>query len=283
VLGKFPWPVAVEGYAWSAGKDPALRAAAQWPVRQYEPLEEYPGLFLTFAGTQPTREAVQAFANQFGLLGSADLGEYFRATPPPPQGGESPGAEDQGAFHGGLPGHLSLWSEMRLSTPDPSGEPLSFWAGQIERMHRAVGLWKELQEGRATHEQVEKLRAAVNEQLLHTAVHLLARDPQWVGLHLDLRPLTLRGALWLQLARAVANDKKFRACQVCGKWLELSPETARTNRLFCSDACRSKSYRKRQEEARRLHAEGKTPPQIAAELGSDVKTVRGWLKKKRGE
>lgn len=64
------------------------------------------------------------------------------------------------------------------------------------------------------------------------------------------RPLALRivsdsllGALWLQFALAVDGDREYRSCETCGQFFELNPATARTNRRYCSDACRSKAYR----------------------------------------
>jgi DNA-binding NarL/FixJ family response regulator len=64
--------------------------------------------------------------------------------------------------------------------------------------------------------------------------------------------------------------------------MELSPEIARTSRLFCSESCRARAYRERKEKAVQLAAEGKTPKEIAAELDSDVKTVKGWIKQRKG-
>ena len=39
---------------------------------------------------------------------------------------------------------------------------------------------------------------------------------------------------------------------------------ARADREFCSNACRLKAYRRRKEEALRLHAGGKTAAEVSA-------------------
>jgi uncharacterized protein YjcR len=39
-----------------------------------------------------------------------------------------------------------------------------------------------------------------------------------------------------------------------------------------------KAYRRRMREAVRMHNRGKTLKSIAEKLGSDVTTVRGWIK-----
>lgn len=89
---------------------------------------------------------------------------------------------------------------------------------------------------------------------------------------------SLRMALWMQFALAICENRQYRPCESCGRQFEVSPETARTNRRTCSEACKSKSYRTRKSEAKKLAAQGMTPAKIAKELGSDKETVAGWLK-----
>src|SRR5262249_33240898 len=57
-------------------------------------------------------------------------------------------------------------------------------------------------------------------------------------LKLTAKPSHLLAAMWLQLALAASEHKQYRACTVCENPFELSPETARTNRRFCSIACK---------------------------------------------
>jgi hypothetical protein len=85
-------------------------------------------------------------------------------------------------------------------------------------------------------------------------------------------------ALWFQLADAVCNERTFTRCRECGTWLEVAPDAARTHRRFCSHACRTRAYRQRQLQARQGYAGGQSLQQIAQELGSDVATVRGWVR-----
>ncbi len=58
---------------------------------------------------------------------------------------------------------------------------------------------------------------------------------------------TLLGALWLQFMLAVDGQKQYRACATCGQFFELDPAVARTNRRYCSDACKSRAYRARRD------------------------------------
>jgi hypothetical protein len=89
-------------------------------------------------------------------------------------------------------------------------------------------------------------------------------------------PSSLISALWIQLAQAVEGDRKYRQCEECKKWYEVSGDR-RADARFCSDPCRFRAYRKRQKEAKRLHATGVSPKDIAKQLGSDTKTVKGWI------
>lgn len=108
--------------------------------------------------------------------------------------------------------------------------------------------------------------------------HLLW-NPEMTELGLYLVPRSLLGAMWLQFAQAVAGNKSYRQCEYCRKWFEVSLEASRPTRLYCSNACRFKAYRKRQEDAYRLH-QGKVPlKEIATRLGTNTTTAKGWIKK----
>ena len=56
---------------------------------------------------------------------------------------------------------------------------------------------------------------------------------------------TLLGTLWLQLALAVGGDKRFRQCPQDGRWWEVQPDIARSNKVYCSAACKQAAYRER--------------------------------------
>jgi hypothetical protein len=102
-------------------------------------------------------------------------------------------------------------------------------------------------------------------------------DAKTKRLRLEVIPRTFSAFIWLQFGRAVAEGKEYSRCLECDSYFEHSATTARTNRRFCSNACRSKNYRERQEEARRRHAEGWSLHEIVRYLDSDKVTVQGWL------
>jgi hypothetical protein len=89
--------------------------------------------------------------------------------------------------------------------------------------------------------------------------------------------VNLIGFIWLQFAQAVHAGKQSRQCCACGRWFEIAKGASRTDRLTCSNTCRTRVYRRRQEQAREMRAQGKPVRAIAKELGSDVETVKRWL------
>lgn len=96
-------------------------------------------------------------------------------------------------------------------------------------------------------------------------------------------PSNLYHAIWLQFVLAVNGSKKFGACEVCGRPFEISPQVARTNRKLCSNACKAKAHRRRREQALALAALGRTPKQIAKQVGSHLTTVQKWLQESKRE
>jgi len=91
------------------------------------------------------------------------------------------------------------------------------------------------------------------------------------------RPHNLLGALWFQFAASIAGNKSYRACEVCGRAMEMSPDVNRADRRYCSDACRSRALRSRQKQAAEMRAARKTLREIAKATGSDMGTIKKWL------
>ncbi|MBI1918507.1 MAG: hypothetical protein HYS12_27765 [Planctomycetes bacterium] len=91
---------------------------------------------------------------------------------------------------------------------------------------------------------------------------------------LTAKPSDLFGVILLQAAIEVDRGHGLRRCQACRRWFR---PRHRADQATCSDTCRTRVYRARQGQARQLHAQGKGVREIAAELESDLKTVRKWI------
>jgi hypothetical protein len=121
----------------------------------------------------------------------------------------------------------------------------------------------------------------VNEHLASPVLCRLIPGPGQAHPGLRLVPANLLDAIWMQFAQAVATGEKYSPCKECGRWFKVSPETARTSRLYCSNSCRTKVYRERQKRAQEMHREGKSVAEIAQELNTYTKTIKRWVSSRK--
>lgn len=274
-------------------------------VTRYTPLKLYTGLFRTFAETAPTFEGILAFANEYG-----SLGEGRELIPLTYKGKTSMGTgellsiwhEEIHAAHRALElwdaareGNLDLLSH-RLAWKTLEDGPAVMYDSHLgldDNAHieppyvrectwiAAPSIHPELLErfrpGDLTLPALYYVQKSVNEHLKGRISPRLLWNTKKNRLALYMVPSSLIGAIWLQFAQAIDGNKEYRRCEECRTWFELSPETARTSRLYCSNACRSRAYRKRQAEARRLYAEGRSIEDVAKAVGTDVTTAQQWV------
>src|SRR5262249_8336946 len=138
--------------------------------------------------------------------------------------------------------------------------------------------WDRLQRGKADEREIEELLEVVNRELSgdrFSVAFARARTPSGFTMHLV--PVSLLAAFWLQFGQAISENKRLRRCAACNRWFEVAPPLNRTSRHYCGEACRSRAYRNRKEQAVRMAGLGKTPQEIAEVLASTVGTVEGWL------
>jgi hypothetical protein len=312
--GGFRWVRATDATGAGGKPRPALIEADEQD-RRAEALRRRPppdpALFLAFADVTPDREGIVSFANAHGTLGNGIevrvVGRADRAAAAPVYGSFLVTWQHQisdmrrlVAVWGmlvredreGLAPHIR-WRKDAAGVaavefdshprPGEGGAP-----GLGLRRARAV-----IASPQADPERLATLTAGdpllpawlylgdeIEEHLHHAASEASACmpwDPRANRPALRLAAPTLLAAVWLQLADAVTNDRTYGGCRECGRWFEVAPDAARSHRRFCSNACRSKAYRERQDRARRLHAARKTFEEIAEELDSDVAAVRRWI------
>jgi hypothetical protein len=277
---------------------------------RYHPLAAHSGLFRNFAATAPDADAIKAFADRFGMLGGnlrkrIVLHDQGRDGKHPMGFGEHLGDWVHEILVMRLA--IDLWEAARRGDADYLGRMIS-WAedgsevrihthpelqgGELPEkpayVHRALIADERLDPdilarfvpGDPIGPALHCMQSLINEHLHHRASPRLLWEQSRDRLGLYIVPEGLIGALWLQFARAVERDARFRQCAECTTWFEVSPGRGRTDKQFCSTACRTKAYRKRQAEAARLHAEGQSIEEIARALESDPDTVRGWIERK---
>lgn len=314
---EFHWDVHEAGYRWvkiesansKNGPDRFLThgrplSSVGYAVQRYSPLALYSGLFWQFAETDPTREAVKAFADKFGLLGG-DAAEMIGL---PEQQTEKGQATSVGERLGSwrqeilaMRTAVELWDWARTGNVDDLSRYISWvtptdvrydshpdWGPDkprdvrvIANEHDSQNLLEQFRPGDLIQPALYDVQRTVNDRLKGRASPQLLWDRDRSQLGLYFVPHSLLGALWVQFARAIERNNDFRKCTECGRSYELSPQTARSDKVYCSDACRNKAYRKRRAEAVRLCGDGMPLDEIARQLDVDVEVVKRWVARER--
>jgi hypothetical protein len=304
--------------ALGVGYYPAPKAGR---LRRYAPLVERTGLFRVFGETAPTEQGALGFADRFGLLLSARTYQKPLGRTRGPAAGEAvvealaPHAERLKLWREEIltmRHAIVVWQRLEAGEHAELGRHLR-WERDAAGLRAvlfdthpglAVGAGPPTPDLRIREAIADRdegadwlARFRPGEPALPAAAWLGRLINRRVGgkltagfaldasgrLSLAIRPENLLQAMWLQFGLAVCQHKDYRRCAVCQDWFELSPEVARTNRRFCSVSCKNRSYRGRQERARRLHAEGKSARAIAEELDATVTVIKRWIAPRTSE
>jgi hypothetical protein len=220
--------------------------AVEGPSTMFRPMDrEHATLFRVFANLDAmNREAILAFARRYGWLG---------VTPRPHQVLTLSG--------GGL--HYA------------EGEPHLLWVVEVARMREAILGWEHW---RSSKRDAEKLNWLFNVNMQHVQGRMqftANTSPQ-----MQIAPMNLLSAMWLQLALAISGNKEFAKCKFCERQFEIStdPSGFRSNRAFCGrPSCKTNDYRRRQRAARELAAQKVPITEIAAKTKTPVATVKRWV------
>jgi len=121
------------------------------------------------------------------------------------------------------------------------------------------------------------LQKTINDHLEAKASPRLLWDFTGIRLDLSVSSASLLSMLWLQLANDVSGKMIYRECLSCKRWMRVGADTVRRSKQYCSNACRTRGLRRRQEMARDMANSGKSVTVIAEELDTDVDTVTKWV------
>ena len=109
-------------------------------------------------------------------------------------------------------------------------------------------------------------------------VETTKRGTKWTHREV-LRAPSLLGTLAAMLLTDVTQGQEMRKCEVCSRRFVSGAHAAK----YCSKTCRSRIIKSRlranMAKAVKLHSQGKSAAVIAKRLGSETKTVQGWIKK----
>jgi hypothetical protein len=298
---EFKWKVSLSGYRLVSSEGAAVDDLVRTQLaplshnrgeREYRPLADYPTLFWVFAEAEVTPESCISLANEYGgLTAGARYGKpesldlwlgtlkqlgcavsLFRALQ------EKDEQWLQNRIVWGVDaedGGEAVWFRPSPDAPRPEWRGIAstrlypFWLEHLNRQNSFLPA-------------VVFLRNLVNGRLDgHVSPHLNyvpdGSNPLF-GLRLDLEPMDLLGALWLQLARALHGNLVYRQCLACRQRFELAPGRGRSDKNFCSGACRARRHRDCAVKAVGLKAGGKSIGDISEMLETTEGQVKKWLK-----
>lgn len=244
---------------------------------RYSPFDKQTGLFRAFAALRSEADIV-AFANRFGPLGT-DLSTAIVDVVP--EMSELMGIElywaepiDQWlAEAADMARAISLWELIQ------SGNSSVF----VTKLTKGTARLK-IKTGSPECKHIEKdwvlAKKADNPERFQEIAETDEKDwallllAQWInrgaqgrtdlwlglsggGLGSVLMPKGLIGALWQQARQSIDGNVDFLKCLECSDWFGISAEEARPEKLYCSDACRMRAYRKRKKAGKVKGAEAK--------------------------
>ena len=137
---------------------------------------------------------------------------------------------------------LKFATEYGLLEAGEDFETVDAWRYHIKRMSDAISNWDYVQDDRpeAFAETYRSLCPYSEDSLKHS----LELGPSGT-LCLYLEPVNLLAAMWVQFAGAIEGATSFGPCKECSAWINTDPRSNRPDKIYCSDACRMRSYRKR--------------------------------------
>jgi predicted RNA-binding Zn ribbon-like protein len=119
-------------------------------------------------------------------------------------------------------------------------EPLDIWRREIRALQACTDLWDAIAGG--NRDATDLLNRKLAEKLAGVRFQLTAW-PEGGRFRLGYRPARLIDALWQRFAEEIAGIIQCARCPApnCGRWFLRS--AARSDRLYCSQACRMRAWR----------------------------------------
>jgi hypothetical protein len=222
-------------------------------LQRYSPLAD--DLYVQFARTALTDEAILAFANRYGLLGLPESQVIVRESGAVLRGESTEQWRGEiGAMNYALerwrlaqtvkPGARKVLAQAERASPARVPARSADDLKQVEQGEEASWRWSEPVLA------FDDFLEAVNSALPKGAIVLVKTK----GLKARLRIVahSLREVLWFQLAQAKSVDAVIRQCvnASCRKWIAATPGTRSFRRKTCSNSCRSLVYQKNKRRLR---------------------------------
>jgi hypothetical protein len=175
------------------------------------PCARQPCLHRIFADCPPDAQRILSLAGRYGLLTVS-----IPRTP--------------------VPGQI-----VRANALPP--EPVEIWQKEIQALRACTELWDSIANGQESGTPArERLDRKLSEYLARLPFYLRASEQGFV-----FCPATLHAALWQRFAAEVAGLIHPARCSApnCGRWC--LGDDARSDKRFCSNACKNRAFRHNQK------------------------------------
>lgn len=257
------------------------RGFADYNTKGYRPLDEFPALFCEFAELELSEDAILAFAKKYGWLGVEVTFVNNGLIPAEPL--EFWQREIVTMRHA-----WKVWEALRteddktlvtIATAKPDGSKKQIDEQSVMSSYgelRSFRDWIKEQHGEVTGEGLLKLGVlgAARDYLAEitntkiqkhvSSSFAVKRDDLTSKRPFQFQSETrsLLGAIWYQFASYLTiEDREFRRCEICGKWMRVSVVEGKTKiRRYCSDSCRFAAYMQRKRGADKADGQAEVTP-----------------------
>jgi hypothetical protein len=139
-------------------------------------------------------------------------------------------------------GIIGFANEYGLLTTGMGNETVDQWRYNITQMRKAISKWEHVrEENPAAFAKTYKRLCPCPE---NNFKHLLHEEPPGT-LKWYFEPENLLAAMWFQFSGAIDGATSFTTCAECSVLFDTVPGSNRPDKIYCSDACRMRAYRKR--------------------------------------
>lgn len=270
-MGGFDWvdatPVKPEGVTAEPPERYLVEIGDQ--VRDYNPMESSTGLFRTFARCSTQSSAIREFANRYGRLGgpaatAITLAEGDQVSEREPLAAwleqiqgmhhavtllDAIRANDEEVLRQHIVwqsgGRVLYTSRHEVATANFVGKRMKLIASR----DLTPALFRRMPKGELKRPAWGYLQQTIDARLANEVSVRMLLDLDKPKLFTV--PKSLIGAMWLQLATDIADDKRYELCQACRASFEVGPGAARSHSKYCSNRCKVAGWRRDKRKAKR--------------------------------
>jgi hypothetical protein len=197
---------------------------------EFGPLVSAPDLYLRFASATPTPDTILDFANQYGLLKNKKSQLEIKSK----NATDILTAFEWGKHH--AESDCLIWAESA-----------SDWANSFELAKDNIQDWADIEAENDYKDMRRHLDQGFNYAMQGSLTYQVRIDTSTGERYSEVIASSLYNFIDIQWAMSITANVVPRKCTECLNWFEIHPGFGRPEKLYCSDACRMRAYRKRKK------------------------------------